>query len=123
VKAIVDEHNQLDPAAARQVVLTLKSLLETPSLQSVIAARDERIGPLPLVDSIADAPVQSIARPKDSVPAWAVDGGSATMGRMGRIEIIAWRAGMVRFADHRRTGESCRPLNILPFDRLETDRL
>ncbi len=123
MKAIVDEHNHLDPAAARQAVLTLKSLLETTPFQSVILPGDERVGPLPLVDSIADAPIQPIAGPKDSVPAWAVDGGSATLGRMGRIEIIAWRAGMVRFAGHRRIYESCCPLNILPFDRLETDRI
>ncbi|MDD4052785.1 MAG: hypothetical protein PHR28_12925 [candidate division Zixibacteria bacterium] len=123
MKAIVQEHNYLDADAARQAARMLKSLLETTPYSSSIPTSDERLGSLPLVDSIADVPAQPIVRSDHPIDAWAVDGGSATIGRIGRIEIIAWRGGMVRFFGHRRTLEICQPPDILAYDRLESERL
>lgn len=124
VNAIVDEHNYLDAAVARQTAVDLKALLSTDVFQPPASAVDDRLGPLPLVESIADAPAQSITPAGDGpVAAWAVDGGSATLGRIGRIEIIAWRAGCVRFVDHRRIDQSCPPPEILAYDRLDAAQL
>ncbi|NMC43157.1 MAG: DNA double-strand break repair nuclease NurA [candidate division Zixibacteria bacterium] len=123
VNAIVDEHNYLDAAVARQTAMDLKALLSTDVFQPPASAVDDRIGPLPLVDSMADAPAQAIAPAIGPVVVWAVDGGSATLGRIGRIEIIAWRAGCVRFDDHRRLDQSCPPPDIMAYDRLEAAQL
>lgn len=120
VNAIVDEHNYLDAAVARQTAMDLKALLSTDVFQPPVSAVDNRIGPLPLVDSIADAPVRPLTPAGDGpVFAWAVDGGSATLGRIGRIEVVAWRAGCVRFDGHRRIDQSCPPPEILAYDRSE----
>lgn len=123
VQTMVDEHNYLDAAAARQAATALKTLLADGPFLPVAPAADERIGTLPLVGSLDETPAQPIVPERSPIIAWAVDGGSATLGRVGRIEVIAWRAGCVRFDGHRRIDQVCPPPEIMAYDRAEAVRL
>lgn len=113
------EHNRLEREIADQAAERLQALFYSPPDDLPVLPTDNSIGSPHLVDSLDEAPSHAIM--SDTAPAnvYAVDGGSSVFARGGNIEVIAWRAGMVRFRDRLRLSESCPPPEILAYNRLE----
>jgi hypothetical protein len=113
---IPGEYNCLEYAAAARVARELKSLYATTASHET-ALTDDTIGSPRLVKTLDDAPIHQISPGRDATKVYAVDGGSAVIGYGGRVEVVAWRAGMVSFHDRKRVFERCSPPEIIAYDR------
>ncbi len=112
------EHNRLERKAADQIADRLNCLFGGGQDNLPAIPSDNSIGSPHLVDSLDDAPPRIINSNGSKVIVYAIDGGSTVLARGGNIEVIAWRAGMVKFRDCKRLSESCPSPRVLAYNRL-----
>ena len=123
MSAIVSDHNYIDRERVEKAAFMLKTLcLESPVAFSPTASNG-LLGPLPLVDSLANSPIQRIPISNRNSSVVAIDGGSSVLAKGGNIEVIAWRAGMVHFHGTKRISEECTSPQILTYNRLQSQEI
>ena len=116
--SVTGEHNRLAAATADQIADRLHFLFGAGQDNLPVMPSDEGVGSPHLIDSLDDAPLQTIGHCRLEVEIYAIDGGSSVLARGGNIEVMAWRAGMVKFKDHLRLSESCPAPEVLAYNRL-----
>jgi hypothetical protein len=110
-----EDNDRIDNGITELVAERLKELLLGSGGLADIPSSSDSLGSPHLVDSLDEAPPQTIPPVKKCYTVHAIDGGSSVLALRGTIEVIAWRAAMVTYRDTTRITEQCLPASVIAY--------